>query len=99
MLKENTDLVMEDLKYDELNNIETSICVEIGYILGKQHNIDKLNNIISNYAQDGIFTFSMFVLYCYKEYCKGKHWSIYELLDDKLEELIENFVNKYFKGE
>lgn len=99
MLKENTDLVMEYLKYDELNNIEISICVEISYILGKQHNIDKLNNIILNYAQDGILTFSMFVLYCYKEYCKGKYWSIYELLDDKLEEIIENFINKYFKGE
>lgn len=98
-MRENTKLIMEDLNFKELNNTDISICMELSYTIGRNEHVDKLNTIISNYSVDGMYTFSVFVLYCYKEYCKGEFWSIYELLDEKLEELIENFIKKYFVGE
>ena len=76
-MKENTKLINEDLNFEKLNNTEIATCIEMAYILRNNKKIEKLNEIITNFSCDGINTFSMFVLFCYGNYCKLEYWDIY----------------------
>ena len=73
MLREKTNLIIEDFKKRELGSNAIALCIEISYILGVNKNIEKINNIISKYSIDGLYTFSAFVLFIYDEYINCKY--------------------------
>ncbi len=97
MLKEKTDLIMKDLNFSNLSNTDIATCLEMAYALKNNNKIYKLNEIILNYATDGINTFAMFVLFCYADYCKFNYWDIYEFLCVETEKRIDKFVERYFE--
>jgi hypothetical protein len=99
MLKENIELLNKNLSFERLNNAEITTCIELAYILREYANDEllELNDTIRNYSNDGIYTFGLFVLFCYNEYCKGRYWDIYEFLNCEIKKCTENFIKRYFE--
>lgn len=100
--KEKTKLIDKDLDFTNFTDIDIANCIEISYYLAKFKDLSELNNIIGNYAMDGINTYAVFIRFCYIQYIttySNTFWSLEEMLEDNSKILIEEFIEKYFEEE
>lgn len=95
--REKTNLIEKDLDFSNFNNIDISNLLEISYIFGKNnYRLNELNNIIMNFGNDGINTYATFIKYVYEK-CITNKLNYLELQEEETENLVNEFINKYFE--
>lgn len=98
-MKEKRELVEQDLKYDKFYIDDMNYLIEFSYIIGKvcKEQMAEFDKLLE-FCTDGVELYSLFVIFCYKEYCL--YYDDYvTFLEEKTEELITKFKEKYFEEE
>ena len=98
-MKEKTDLIYENLNFNNYDNVNIADMIEFSYYIATNKDLDILNEIIREYAMDGIITYAVFVKFCYEYYMTegaDKYWSLWEMADDCFSDLVNKFIEKYY---
>ena len=94
-MKENWELVDNDLAFGKYSDIDIANMIELTYILTKDKDLSILNETICNYSADGVNTFAVFIKFCYEYYMtdgKNKYWSLWEMADEEYTKLEKEFI-------
>lgn len=96
-MKLNLEKVTLDFKkyFDE----DVSYMLEFSYVLGQKFQTDimcKLNDLILT-TDEGIRTYSLFVVFLYEKFCKNDGGDYLYFIDNNIEEILEEFKNYYFE--
>lgn len=100
-MKENYRKIEKDLfkLQNSFDWVDTVNCIEMSYILKGQKEIEELDNVIYNYANDGINTFGLFIMICCNKYRKNYNGlSIVDFINEEIENCIKEFITKYFEN-
>ena len=96
-MKLNLEKAYVDFKkyFDE----DVSYMLEFSYVLGQKFQTDimcKLNDFILT-TDDGIKTYSLFVLFLYEQYAKNNGGDYINFINNNIEDIFEEFKNYYFE--
>ena len=98
-MKEKRELIEQDLKYDKFYIDDINYLIEFSYILGKvcKEQMSEFDKLLE-FCTSGIDLYSLFVIFCYKEF-SFDYGDYVTFLENKTEELITKFKEKYFEEE
>ena len=96
-MKERTDLIEKELQRDvEYNWYDIVDCLEISYILKGDKRISNIEEMIQEYAFDGINTWGIFIKYLYDKYRISTYASMYEFIHQEIEFYTEKFIQRFY---
>lgn len=90
----NIDYV-DKLEKEEIN---FQLATEIAYMLGKDNLDDNFIEFINEKTFcEGIYAFSVFVRFLYKEFNKNNGWDVYEFIEQEYDNCFEKFKRECFR--
>lgn len=96
-MKERTDLIEKELQTDvEYNWYDIVDCLEMSYILKGDKRISNIEEMIQEYAFDGINTWGIFIKYLYDKYRISTYASMYEFIHQEIEFYTEKFIQRFY---
>lgn len=98
-MKLNLEKFYNDLDFKKYFNEDISYMLEFSYVLGQNFQKDimcKLHELIMT-TDDGIETYSLFIVFLYEQYCESNSRDYLYFINNNIESIFKEFKNYYFE--